>query len=184
MDGTGETASITINFTVHTMTVDQSDGLLYFAGEGNSNLLGQSHPNPDNRIEYCGFEWDSSTRLIRLVDMPEQIKATDGFVFWSSWSVSTKKWSIFSCEQRSGNGFELLESRPNVPWGRIVHFDVMSKYPDHRNICGGGICSHICIPTTAGYMRCACPEGFQVRSDGWTCGKLFNEDFEPLGGVT
>ena len=182
MDGTGITTS-TMSFVVHTLAVDQSDGLLYVSGEGNSYRVGDSQSNlvPDNHIGYMGFNSDAYSNLISLVDLPEQIKPTDGYVFWSSWSTSKNTWSIFRCEQRSGNGFELLESKAITPLlDRIVNFDVIIQAPHHSNICGGGLCSHICIPTTAGYMRCACPVGFQLRSDGWTCGTLFNKVFELL----
>lgn len=177
MDGTVHRASTNFSFVVRTVAVDQDDGLLYFAGKGSSHYLGQSRPTPDNRISYCDFESNTHSRLIQLSDMPEQIKAMDSYVFWSSWSASENTWSIFSCEKKSGNGLEQHASGAIAPWGRIVHFDILSRNPQSSNICSGSLCSHICIPTVARYMRCACPMGFKLRSDGWNCGTLFTKVF-------
>ena len=36
----------------------------------------------------------------------------------------------------------------------------------------GSLCSHICVPTPTEYMRCVCPDGYQLLPDGWTCSEF------------
>ena len=182
MDGTEKIASREFSFGVYTMTVDQNDGMMFFATKGSAYGFGKPRRIPDKRISYVPFKADEHTVLIRLSDMPKELKVAAGYVFWSSWSTVDNTWSIFSCDKSSGNGLELHVSKGIPSFGRVVNFDVILQTPQdsNSNICGGGLCSHICIPTIAGYMRCVCPKGFRLGSDGWTCGNDLCKDSEPL----
>ena len=157
---------------VQTVAVDQHDSTWYVATAENLYESQQSHSHVARgaHISYCRFESNFHTLLISLSDLPQEIKVVDGYVFWSSWSPSKNTWSIFSCEKGSGNRLEQHVSTKVDPRGPTVTFDVLFQNPEHSNICSGGLCSHICIPSIAGYIQCACPVGFRLRSDGWTCG--------------
>ena len=104
---------------------------------------------------------------IRLQKGPVQFQAVGNRLFWTAIG---SKW-VRSCDKETANLMthglgNLDESEPN--------FFIITSKPIRieKNPCiPNALCSHICIPTPAGYMRCLCPDGYKLGPDGWTCGE-------------
>ena len=105
---------------------------------------------------------------IRLQDAPYRISVEGGRLLWTVIGSGT----LSSCNKESGNN---LMTHPLADM-KIVHTDFAVISPDPptetaKDLCvSDGICSHLCVPTLSGYMRCLCPSGYKLMSNNWTCG--------------
>ena len=116
-----------------------------------------------------------SVRLaIRLKNDPHQIRVAGNRLFWmdsASWHSGSGN-TMFSCDKDTGDNLMAHELQGLDARREFVVISPASEVPSGDDPCiPGALCSHMCVSTPAGYLRCLCPTGFQLMSDGWNCGK-------------
>ena len=91
--------------------------------------------------------------------------------------LESREKKILSCDKETGDNLKAHELGFGLPeqYEKAGDFVIISEPPvdgTGRDACARhGLCSHMCTPTPSGYMRCLCPTGYKLLSDGWTCGK-------------
>ena len=148
------------------LALDESSQLLFFVET--VNLFGR-----ERVWDICYYIVEESKRkcTIRLLTRPIRIRVVGNRVFW----VSVGDRVVKSCDKVTANN--LMTHDVGVLNGNITDFLIISPTASKNNsrintdICASGaLCSHICVPTPAGYLRCLCPQGYTLMSDGWNCG--------------
>lgn len=109
-------------------------------------------------------------KVIGLQEEPVRIHVVGDRLFWTSSSGNR----VTSCHKETLNNL-MTHELPNLSEDRedliIVSPDPLSAQSGRRHPCRAGrLCSHVCAPTPAGYMRCLCPPTHNISSNGWTCG--------------
>ena len=142
--------------------VDQGSNSLYWVSTTRS-IRGSS----SFQIFYATLGSQNPQVLIRLADYVKQLRTAGNRVFW----LSSASRQLFSCRKVSADGFKRHEFRrgeaemvDNFYETHAGNQPTMMAYP-----CAGNLCSHICVPTPTGYMRCLCPAGLELLSNGKTC---------------
>ena len=109
------------------------------------------------------------SRTIQLRRQPLGIQVAGNTLFWTTSGANR----IMSCEKVTGNNLIKHQLRDfNAKATSFLIIQPPSYYQVGKNACAtGGLCSHMCIPTPAGYMKCLCPRGCKLLPDGWNCGK-------------
>ena len=108
-------------------------------------------------------------KTIQLRRQPLGIQVSRNTLFWTTAGAK----GITSCEKETGNNLmnhQLAEFNAQATGFLIIN--PVTYYEMGKNICtAGALCSHMCIPTPAGYMRCLCPRGCRLLQDKRNCGK-------------
>ena len=108
------------------------------------------------------------TLSIEVILEPQLLRIVGKKQFW----INSDK-VLISCDKETGNN---LRTHDLLGWDQNINLiEIISEsstLPTARSPCSkGSLCSHMCVPSTTGYMRCLCPDGFRLRSDGWNCGQ-------------
>ena len=105
---------------------------------------------------------------VRLQRKPIRIQVLGNWIFWTSVGDN----GVTSCDKETANNLMLHTlSDFNATQSDLLVLIPTSSIKTYRHPCAGSLCSHLCVPTSVGYMRCFCPNGYELMSDGWTCGK-------------
>lgn len=174
MNGLNVTRIIS-NVAAGFLTFDPSSQLLFwvesrFVGGSSSETLVYD-------IVHGSVDGKSRSRTIGLTHPPIQLRVAGSRLFWLHTKSFPSRGAVISCEKL--NGSHLRRHKLNGQEGNIsvdfliipaVSSEVDAKGGDH--ICNpAALCSHICVPSVTGYMRCLCPWGYRLKPDGWTCGE-------------
>ena len=127
---------------------------------------------PDKWWEIHSSDLDGNNvkLVISLKDEPVALGFISNRLFWTN----SLKETLGSCEKETGNNLrthKLRNLNTNSPGFLILNPHSHMQAEKHPcTTAAGALCSHICVPTAAGYMRCLCPFGYKLQSDGWNCG--------------
>ena len=152
--------------------MDGSDGHHNIISGCNMGLVAVDHEthalfwvNSGNSIASCDSQGNNARSLARLApDWVIKIAVRGNSVFWVTMG------RLYSCAKDNCDG--LRGRKLSGARMRDVYVDHPSSQPIKRkNPCSGHLCSHICVPTSTNYMRCLCPPGQQLSSDGRNCGR-------------
>ena len=164
MDGSGGAEWIVPNVMADLITVDHSSRLLFWTVREDPPGTGSF-----SGIYFSDINGQSVRLAIGLKMFPSMIQVAGNRLYW----VTTDDKVLRSCEKVTGNNLITHELHN---WdGSVKRLLVISGGSDiqtGRFPCSEeALCSHICVPTPTGYMRCFCPHGYQLLPDGWTCGE-------------
>ena len=166
MDGSiCEHLRISTTGSVIALHVDQSSNALYFV----TSTVVKGRGTPSFQIAHAGLDGQNAQVLVRLAEEVKQLQTAGNHIFWLSNSTQT----LFSCRKTSADGLKKHEFKSGKGQGLsqfyLIHSDTQPTKREMINPCAGNLCSHICVPTPTGYMRCLCPAGLELLPDGWTC---------------
>ena len=107
--------------------------------------------------------------LASLSTIPRTLAVAGQSVFWVMNFGGTR---LYSC------GKEICDNLRGRKLSRVKHMFVTDAFMGHagsqptkrKDPCSGGLCSHICVPTSTDYMRCLCPAELKLSSNGRNCG--------------
>lgn len=128
-------------------------------------------PKEQNSWEILRSNMDGGnvTKVIRLREKPTRIHIVGDRLFWTR----TGDTFVTGCDKETGNNLKAHDwhhSSESADHLIIVSSKPLSDRPERHPCSFSQLCSHICVPTPAGYMRCLCPPGYRLMPDGWTCG--------------
>ena len=166
MDGSGAVAHLIRNVVADLVTVDYSSRLLFWTASWSNPFLTRGW-------RFWGIYFsDMHGQNVKVAFLGEgqgldAILVSGNRLFWANKYDKT----LSSCDKETGNNFVRHEMR-DWDW-KTEHLGIdspTSAIPEGKYPCSkGALCSHICVSTTSGYMRCLCPDGHQLLPDGWTC---------------
>ena len=106
---------------------------------------------------YSDMEGKNVKFSISVLKPPILIHPAGNKLYWISWQDKVLR----CCEKETGNN---LMSYTFEDWdSKVQHFIIIDRDATihvGRNPCEKALCSHICVPTPAGYMKCLCPDGY------------------------
>ena len=161
MDGTSGTLIIPRERDVLDMTIDTTSKLLFWL----EMVLFELHWE----IYNSDFDGNNMKLTIKLRNEPHAFQVWGNHLFWTTVGQE----SVISCEKTTANNLMTHGlSQLNLEKPNFLIVSPMTGVEERQHPCtAGGLCSHICIPTAVGYMRCICPVGYRLLPDGWTCGE-------------
>lgn len=177
MDGTVSEAIVTDRESgFGSLTIDHYSDLLFW--------LQWPEFNPYRpRIMSSDPDGQKIRLLIELYQWPEQLRVDRQRICWIQ-DISNSSWKkkvAFCCDKVTA--VHLTEHQiPGLQSWVNLDEDIIQKLITQNSSIevtqllpckDERLFSHLCVPTPANYMRCLCPTGFQLLSDGWTCGKGF-----------
>ena len=175
MDGSNITRIIP-NVRAALLTIDHASQLLFWVEEKMLTFCSRESPFPviyRSDVNGKGISW---TNLLN--NHPSGLRIVGSRVFWLD-KVTFSRSTLTSCEGGEVMGeitHELNDAEADVADFLIIQPTVNSSIPTEGNdndyCIPDALCSHICIPSATGYMRCFCPMGYKLGPDGWTCGSL------------
>ena len=163
MDGSEGTLIIPSK-TPKLVTIDHSSQLLFWVERAGHFTSGYSY-----QIFHSDLNGKGMRLTISLRSMPYKLGMAGSRVLWTTMGHNT----VSSCERGTANNLmthELSGMNPAKP--DFVTVSPISYVQGDPDPCTpGALCSHMCIPTPSGYMRCLCPHGHQLMPNNWTCGE-------------
>ena len=165
MDGS-DLKPVVENVYVQALTVDQEAALLYWL-DGSYSEAGTTNLKV---IMYSGLNGENTQRLMMMEHTHDVLglSIVGSWIYW--WEeLDSNQLRLFKCNARNGNdiGFQDIIIEQHNRFLFLPHsLPTKSKGP-----CIGQLCSHICVPSPNGYMRCLCPTGYALKPNGWSCGK-------------
>ena len=175
MDGSDVTKVIP-NVTAALLTIDHSTQLLFW-------LERKAAVRPWGRMEYyaifhCQLNGKGIKRTTVLSHPPSRLRLAGSKLFWLD-KTSFLQNVLVSCDKRNGSNLQahaLYGAQASVvdflilePTTTTVSSGTQSEYYDR--CIPDALCSHMCVPSATGYMRCFCPLQYELGADGWTCGE-------------
>ena len=174
MDGSGLKVIVQDTY-VYALAVDQHSASLYWAHKVYEEVVEGRPVSPQLKIYKSDLDGKKVKRVI-VADYNHLLglSVSGDWLYW--WDTMNKSQiRLFSCNKKNANDLSLHEVQvapsgtPDVD--RLHLFLLHAHPPKPKGPCNDQLCSHICVPSPNGYMRCLCPPGFSLMSNGWSCGK-------------
>ena len=150
------------------LTLDHASELLFWLGPGfGTREIG---------LFYSDLNGNNVRQNDRLGSANGRIRVAGNRVWITSFSYRyLLQRRILSCDKETGDNVKTLELGKEP----VTDFSIpisAAQVQTGKDVCIlGSLCSHMCIPTPSGYMRCLCPTGYGLMEDGWTCGENHNQ---------
>ena len=162
MDGSERALIIQSKFP-KLLTVDHSSRLLFWV-----ERLGHFSTGYSYQIRHSDLDGEGIKLTISLPNLPYKLALAGSRVFWTTAGYST----LSSCERDTANDFvqyKLSGMNSFKPNFLMVSTSSGIHSAGNDPCIPDALCSHMCIPSPTGYMRCLCPQGHTLMPNNWTC---------------
>ncbi|XP_037542041.1 low-density lipoprotein receptor-related protein 1B [Nematolebias whitei] len=154
MDGQGQMVIIdTEIYSPTALTIDYTNKRLYWADD-NHILFANMDGTQRRKVSYDHIQGVMALTLF------------EDFVYWTD----GKSKSLRRAHKTTGaQGIELLNSWQAIKSIKVYHSLRQPEVPKHQCQIANGGCSHLCLLSTGGEHKCACPTNFYLAADNKTC---------------
>ena len=124
-------------------------------------------------IIHSDLDGNNENLTVALQKRPIRIRIAGNRLFW----ISADDMSVSSCHKQTADGLtaeKLPDLDTSVTDFLVITPNSSTQETESDPCTTGALCSHICVPTPAGYMRCLCPHDYKLQSDGWNCGNYLH----------
>ena len=147
------------------LTIDHYSQLLFWVQENTKSY----------DICYSSVDGTGVKRAMGFHNRPHRLRIAGNRLFWLDKETYSRSVVLSGSKYEAGGAVmhNLEDARDDV-----VDFLVVEPIANSGIQAGSNdycipdaLCSHMCIPSTTGYMQCFCPYHYELGSDGWTCGE-------------
>ena len=162
MDGSGGTLILPHARAVD-ITVDRTSKLLWWRTVGKDRRTIQ--------LFYSDLDGRNVRPAMKLHGTGGRIRVTGSRLWMYISSFRHRTRGILSFDKLTGDNLRVYELELADGLTDFLILNGPTHVQKDKDFCiSGALCSHMCVPTPSGYMRCLCPTGYRLTSNERTCG--------------